>query len=475
MATETKHQSGSHNTHARLSPSSSKSWLGCPASLSLIEQNEERIYPQKLREVRNLTDYIEGLPKDEVEDYETRAITLAKKEPKYKTLSKEEVKLIFSASGSVPAREGTRAHEFATDILLGTKKLENIPEDFQEPVGMYVDYCRSVTPEDAVPYVEEKAPLFYSENLNDTGTCDYAVVTDEHVFVCDLKYGKGHLVQAEGNEQLAIYAMSFIKSLEGLYAFTRSTEVSLNIIQPRHRESSGVSTWTISLKELERFCEPIAEGADLIRKNEDLPFGPSDDTCLWCDAKAFCAAREIFTTGELLPALDPEQAMSLLPDYKPKERKEKGSDVVTEEGLTILGHETVDDKLLISLWKKSKAIKSLLDDIAGHIQARGLLGDTFDDAVKIVAGTPGNRKWESPEIAEKFLAGQKLNIEERFSRTVISPTVAEKLLANKFKSSTRTKNKFDTLISRADGANKVVPMEDKKPAISSPIDLLPED
>ena len=87
--TPTTGTSGSHNAHARLSPSSADRWARCTASTQFIEENADRIPPDK---------------------------------------------------GSVYAEEGTKAHDYCEAVLTGKTSINEVPLDFRPHVQFYVDH-----------------------------------------------------------------------------------------------------------------------------------------------------------------------------------------------------------------------------------------------------------------------------------------------------------------------------------------------
>ena len=75
-------------------------------------------------------------------------------------------------------------------------------------VGDYVALAERLGQSAETTVVEERVPLFYRPQ--DGGTVDFAAISQERVQILDLKYGKGVIVEAEENKQLAIYAKSLI-------------------------------------------------------------------------------------------------------------------------------------------------------------------------------------------------------------------------------------------------------------------------
>ena len=401
--------SGSANTHARLSPSSAKRWTTCTASPSFIEENADSI------------------PED---------------------------------TGSEYAREGTQAHDYAEEILNGKTKLEDIPEDFRLYVGKYVGYCRNlVIPGDKV-FVESRVPLWYSPE--EGGTCDFAAVSDDYVTICDLKYGQGVPVDAEDNLQLLIYALSFIRDLDGVFAFHKGTEVAMHIYQPRYRGGDPAKVWTLTLAELEQIAyEKIDPAIKAIATGEGIEFSPDEDACRWCPAKLLCPARRLDAL-DAIPG-DPADFLALLPDLS---RSEKKLPVETRLDKLLVDP---DEGLLVALHASRSKLTNLLDDIEEYLTRKALEGSPAK-GTKLVLGRPGNRQWADPEAADEFLK-RKIPTPDRYTRKLISPTQAEELLnlENQRKS---FRDKFASLVSRSDGRPTLALESDKREAIGAPVDLL---
>lgn len=481
MTSPSETLSGSSNTHARLAPSSSKSWTRCTRSISYIEENKDRILPIKIAEVMRLTPYLQSIPEEEVFAHEWFAITVVKLLQKgvYKMdeLTEAQVSAIYKTAGSEAAREGTRAHEFSAAILLGQKTLEDIPSDFRPHVKLYVDYCNGRSQGER--FVESKVPLFYSENPEDTGTCDFCVISDERIDVIDLKYGAGMLVEAHENEQLAIYALSFVEDNAAFYDFDPSIKVAMTICQPRHREAGDFKTWEITLKELRDFCRDIHEAAIQIRVNNPLviKFAPSADACQWCDAKKFCAARAASLTECMAtPDASGFDFISALPDLSKEDEKAPVATRLESRTMTPVeigeedlagGDELLEltDERLMRIWNRSKGLRAFLDDIEEYINDRALTGDTFDGEVKLVQGREGNRAWVDEDAVDAFLKGQKLVQDERYNYKLKSPAQIEVLLKDKLAKTTRTKNLFESHITRSQGKLVAAPVSDKRPAV----------
>lgn len=441
--------------HARLSPSDSKRWTHCTASIAFQEANAHRVR------------------KDD---------------------------------GSVYASEGEEAHEWAAKVLLKQITIEEVPEfgmlgnDLRLHVRSYVDHCLTAIPEGASYEVEVQVPLFYQNEQ--TGTCDFACITDDRIVIRDYKHGAGVLVSSEANSQLAIYAYSLVKLFEDLYAFGPETIIDIHAFQPRHREGAAQSPWVVTLADLAALCNDIdyraiqaREGANRVRAKIGAPgrdvspeeileaaplvkFHPEEGDggcCRWCVMKATCPKRLAASLEDLdLPGLPADQMLELMPDLTEEERKldTEGRIDVVAKGLGLFSREFLTEDYLVRLYAKTKAIKAFLDDVEEHLEGRLLDGHIIPGA-KLVLGREGNREWTSEEQADTFLSGQKISVDDRYTKKLISPTQAEKLLATK-ELSARAQSRFSQLVTRSSPKSVIALESDKRPAIMPSVASLPD-
>jgi hypothetical protein len=394
--------------------------------------------------------------------------------------------------------EGTEAHDYSEEILNLEKTLEDIPEDFRTPVGVYVDECNRIQEEnpDMEVFIEEAVPLWYAEppevvdedgasfapprfGKQPTGTVDFAAVGDDKVFVRDLKYGAGVYVKVEGNTQQAIYAMSLVVDLEkqGFYTFAPDTEIDIGIVQPRHHLGEPVRNWVITLADLKDFCEDIENTVEDIREGV-VEFAPGDDTCQWCDVRLFCEARNAEITkgmpGEgsgidFLSALPKLDKRGEVPTHNKKE-----TNVRVEE---ITAPHCISEADLVRIYERKKGITTLLKDIEDYLTEQALAG-TPVDGTKLVMGREGNRAWIDAEKGDKFLAGQKISKADRTKSVLITLTQAEKLLGDALNPKSpdykpRTASRMKELTFRSPAQKVLATEDDKRDAVTSGLEALP--
>lgn len=387
--------------HSKLGPSKAEQWVNCLRSVSFIEENEHR------------------LPPDE---------------------------------GSVYAAEGTRAHEIAASLIaFHTGYKENVWQEitaWDPELAVYVNDCLEIAKTAGDVYIEQRVPLWYKPE--DSGTVDFAHVSDARVVIRDLKWGMGEFVDHEENLQLAIYAMSLVVYLRetGLYSFYDDTTVDIGICQPRYRGEEKLRTWVLTLAELEEFCEEIAKSADYILACEkydksNLPFTPTEKGCRWCRAKSICPARNAALNEGLPVPLAREDALALLPE-------------IEVSALT--------DEQVSRIIKAAPFIEDIIKDARAFAFERAMAGTPLP-GTKLVQGRAGNRTWADEAEAEKTLIAAKLSADQRYEKKLISVAKAEKLMAPLAKARPRVYKRFTDCITRADGKPTLVTEDDPRPAI----------
>ena len=117
------------------------------------------------------------------------------------------------------------------------------------------------------------------------GTADFVRFrpTEGNLWVVDLKYGAGTVVEPTGNKQLMIYALGALLSV-GQEAVIRT--VTVTIVQPRiDHEDGRVRSWTFEAKDLLSFAADVEESATRTR-DPNAPLAAGE----WC---GFCPARHV--------------------------------------------------------------------------------------------------------------------------------------------------------------------------------------
>lgn len=239
----------------------------------------------------------------------------------------------FPDTTSEAAKEGTLAHELAelklrnyfysvefgktklTRAVNKLKKEELWQDEMMGYTDAYLDYVKSVAMQfKGAPTVKIEVRVSldsYIPHLPDeekaSGVADCILIGGGVLHIIDFKYGKGVPVSADGNPQLALYALGAYESCKILYPIET---IRMSIVQPRL--SDGISEWECPLSELLAFGTYVKKRAALAIKGEG-DFHPSDKTCKFCRAKGRCRARSeenvklAFAVGKKPPLITNEE------------------------------------------------------------------------------------------------------------------------------------------------------------------------
>lgn len=411
-------------------------------------------------------------------------------------------------TSSAFADEGTLAHAVAavclTDehdaaFLVGTPftyvdhgdvKTATITSDMAAHVQTYIDAIRQYASGNEL-LVEQRLEFSrYVDVPNQFGTSDAVILTEDEIQTHDLKYGRGVKVDAENNEQLMLYALGALDAFGALGDYKR---IRMVIHQPR---LSHLSEWDCSVEDLLAFAKRAKECANRAitvmekEKPEALRhhLTPGEAQCRFCKAKATCPklTDQVLATvagdfvdlskGEVAVSIvDAENILAQAYGVKPKAIDfEPGADqthsrfIIKKPNLTpqLEGAEariaSLDDQNLATCMDSVDMIEGWCKAVRAEVERR-LFSGTFTDArYKLVQGRAGARAWSDEAEAEKLLKSFRLKQEEMYTFKLISPTTAEKVLAE---ASPKRWTKAQALISRSDGKPSVAPASDKRPAL----------
>jgi hypothetical protein len=180
-------------------------------------------------------------------------------------------------SPSKYAQEGTNAHEYASNVLLGKAAFD--PEQF-EHLHHYINFCSELMTRIGMQsWVEER--VYLNDELH--GTPDFVCFGNGILHVVDLKYGY-EAVPAANNKQLMYYAAAAIET----YGISPRI-ISLTIVQPR-LPNLPISTWVVETEYLNRFVVELHK-AVAIAKEDNAP-AKLGDHCKYCKAVPVCAERK---------------------------------------------------------------------------------------------------------------------------------------------------------------------------------------
>lgn len=328
---------------------------------------------------------------------------------------------------SVYAEEGTQAHALAEKTLKdylagGPAEVQSDNEEMKEAVQRYVDVCiekinaaKAASP-DAVVHVEFR--LDFSTYVPDGfGTGDMVIVSDKSLEICDLKYGKGVPVSAEGNTQMRLYALGAVDEFGMLYAFDT---VHMTIIQPR---LDSVSTDTLSAGKLIDWGRSINPIAKLAYDGEgDFQAG---DHCRFCKFRPRCKALAAYMA----------------------------------EKTALRKKQTLTDLETVSILQAAKDIKRWLTDLEDYALGKAL--DGYDwPGMKLVEGR-SKRVITDPDAAAATLIDKGFDADAVYKpRELQTLTALEKLVGKK-----SLAEALGGLLEKPDGKPTLVELSDKRPPL----------
>lgn len=341
---------------------------------------------------------------------------------------------------STYADEGSLAHELAAEALvLGYDESAFPNEEMAEHVLNYVTYVLSHVKPGGKLYVENRFSVHYDENQK--CAVDALIVNPGELVVIDLKYGAGISVAIEDNEQLLIYgnaALAFLsKTVESLQTVFKRTPVKLAIYQPRVRGEEAEREWTLTVGELLKHGDRLTSSTQFIKEDPKAAktYSPSDSTCQWCDAKAFCGAYA-----------------KMLLDGVPNGKK-----IFDKRAPAWSDAETLDDAKLVLVMERLPGLVKWGNSIKDYLERRLKEGHAIP-GVKLVRSSP-HRKWKDEKKAEKYLTTHLEPDTVRVSE-LISPAQAEKEL--KRKKINKWTEQLEKLVERPEGGPTIALASDSR-------------
>lgn len=362
--------------HAILSPSSAKRWINCTPSALLAEEagSKSSVYAD------------EGTLAHEIAEY---ALT--------KYLEGEYDPIIDEA---LPLKD-----EHLENTLFGVDMADYIR-----------DYCEYVIGEGYEMQKQDGSSKMYLERRVDItdyapdsfGSVDVTLLSDKTIHIIDLKYGAGVKVYADMNEQMLMYALGTLKSLETDHI----EKIRMTIAQVR---LDHYDTFEMTKQDLLAWAEKVLKPAakEAIQGKGKQVIG---SWCGFCPVKAQCRA----------------QRDAILADFDEK-----------PEPLLLSDEEVTD------LIGKIDTYKSWIESVNKYVYDRAIQGHKWN-GYKLVAGRSSRVITDEAkvrqELLNEFLEDEVLNIKLKGIGDL------EKLLGKKVFSA-----RFGDAIESRPGAPKLVP------------------
>lgn len=330
---------------------------------------------------------------------------------------------------SEAALQGTAAHALAEHKLRRALKQQS-----KRPVSKYEDDEMNTHTDDYVAYVLEQyeqakqttpgAVIYIEQHLDFSnvvpggfGTGDCLIVADGTLHVIDLKYGLGVLVEAEWNPQMMLYAIGALALFDALYDIE---QVALTVFQPRRE---NVSTWTISVTELNKWAEQtLKPAAELAAKGEGEFYAGA--WCQFCRIASTCRARA--------------EANLELAKFEFAPPAELSADEVADVLAQIPG---------LTRWAS---------DVQDYALSQALSGERYE-GFKLVAGRSIRKYTDETAVAE---AAKAAGYRDIYKRSLLTITAMEKLMGKK-----QFSEILGDLVVKPEGKPTLVPVSDKRPEL----------
>lgn len=429
--------SGSNHEHAILSPSGSKKWLGCSASLLC-----EKDIPNESGQAAINGTAMHAVSEDLLNRHIKGETTVTAAHYKGVYVLNEGKGPIKAVAGKPPAGAVLINDEFVTMVERYTDyALGIILSAEYVKIEMRAELTKLLHPGYTVPIEgaeEDDDDLLTHEHIKTFGTADLVAViprTDGSfmLLVGDLKTGR-HAVDAKENKQLMLYALAILAKLRRLYDITL---VRLAIFQPY---CGGPSEWDITPEGLDIFrkfaSKRAIEALDVYyggKKNlKASHFKPSADACQWCRFNEKCNART-------------------------KAAIKTGGTTATDADLGDDNHEMTPEALKAA-YEKLPELRQHIATIEKAMHA-ALLSGVAVPGYKLVTGNEGNRKWSDAAKVTEMLEGARIKRDMMFKESLISPTDAEKVFKTE---KPRIWRRLEKLIERAPGKPTIAAADDPR-------------
>lgn len=356
---------------------------------------------------------------------------------------------------SVFAAEGTLAHKLLDSAIKWGRPasfFKGYPDDMCEHIQGVIDYIEAQEFDQV--FAEQRLDIsFITGEEGACGTADVVGIKGDTITVIDLKYGMGVKVEAEGNEQLAIYGAAALREFDLVGDITK---IKLVICQPRLYSTTEC---LLTIGQLSEMIDALTTKAKriLTAKGGDthLRAVPGDKQCQFCTVRDDCPERN----GLALT--------TVVNDVVDLEKKEEFLDNVADAVVKI---STKDDRHLATCMEAVNLIESWCAGVRREVEKR-LQNDNFSDhRWKLVQGRSGHRKIVNETDLISLAKDHGIDSNTLYEAKLASVPELEK--AHK-KAHPVFWAKVEALLTRPDGKPVVVPAGDKRPALNLALDFKP--
>ncbi|RLB85442.1 MAG: hypothetical protein DRH26_18280, partial [Deltaproteobacteria bacterium] len=251
------------------------------------------------------------------------------------------------------------------------------------------------------------------------------------LYIRDLKYGSGIMVNPENNPQLMCYAL-----IAGQKLFDTFQTINLGIVQPRSRDGATIKTWETTPNEILDWARETLHPIVKVALSDEASLNPGEKQCRWCKAQGIC------------PELAKQALQVAQKDFKDY------ADIRPDEIV-----ESVSIKKVAQVYKQLPLLKKFIKAVEERVFNTLALGEKVD-GYKLVKGKK-SRAWQDELTTVKAL--KKLGIDP-YVLKVVSPAQAEKQLDK------AGKKEVQSLICVSEGEPSIVKESDKREAITTAAD-----
>lgn len=428
--------------HARLSASNAERWMTCPGSVPLTEHlpRESSSYADEGTAAHFLAaECLEH--KVDTKAFAGRTIALCKDLASGDHFEQFEDKLA-----------GHTNYKVTNTIHVG--------QDMVRYVQKYLDDVRRVALSmNGEILVEQRLSIAFLTGEEDAESTADAVILGVHpetknptIITVDLKYGQGEVVSAVDNKQLRMYGSAAREQYGMLDDYNHFHNV---IHQPR---VNAFSEEVVKAEVMDAFEQEVRQAAERVReatitfeaKGDMTPFlKASEKGCRWCKHNN-CETRTKFVEDAVGASMED---LTALADKDVAALAKPESDPPTKDEL-----ETLSMRM-----KAVPLIEGWMKAIRAQVEAFLFAGVAVPD-YKLVEGKLGHRKWADEDAAAKLLRSKlKLKADDVYTKSLISPTQAEKLLDDPAKYAV-----LEAVIVQNQGQPSVAPASDKRPPYTPP-------
>lgn len=471
-------QSGSNTEHSILSPSGSKKWLNCSASL-VVEQD----YPNESGQaaingtaMHTVSEVVLNRIINEGADLDARTYKGAYVEDEGKGKIRAHVK---------PPKGGVLVNDDMVKqcnaYIDHWRPLLNVCKFVQ--LEMRVDLTRILHKGATLPAINPHTGEEEEAEVRTFGTADMVMLIPQAdgtylLIVGDLKTGR-HKVHAKENKQLMLYALGVLRKLRRTYDVSM---VRLVIFQPY---CGGADEWDITPDGLDIFAKFASKRSlaaiDALKKGKKglkpADFKPSADACEWCRFANDCGARAKATIATLQPqtatdddlgddcTVAPEELCDIH-DRRMARKARREARKARKAGKKPDQYAMTPEELKVA-YEGLDMMRQHIKRIEDAVFKAVLQGEGKTLGLKMVAGKEGNRAWGDKDAVLTMLTKSRVKKDLFIKESLFSPADAEKVLKDE---KPAVWAKLQAQIKRAPAKPTLAPIEDPRPEWSEASD-----